>query len=448
MNGLGQHAVVIGGSMAGLMTARALADFFDQVTVLERDQIEDRPANHKSIPQGNHLHALMLGGQQILAALYPDFTNKLQRLGALRLRAGKDLAFVLPDGKAYSLTGSIKEPRDLGLDFYCQSRGLLEYCVRQCTLTAANVEFRGGCAVQGLIWEKDRVQGVRFTDEGDANSLFADLIVDAGGRGSRAPRWLTEHGFQVPAETTIGVDFAYSSTKFRIPDYHGEPERVLFFGSPGQLLKGAGLEEIENETWLLSLYGRFGDYPPVDEAGFLAFVRSLPTPRLYEIIKGAERLADIVRYRFPTSVQRHYERLPAFPEGFLVLGDAISSFNPVYGQGMSSAALQVKALQDELTQRTDGSQGLEGVARDFFAKAAELIATPWALAAATDFVFPKTTGQRPPKLEEDSRYFAALDTLAAEDSEVQRLLSEVIQLAKPLSALSEEPLRSRVLARQ
>src|SRR6266404_501223 len=123
MNGLGQHAVVIGGSMAGLMTARVLADFFDQVTVLERDQIEDRPANHKSIPQGKHLHALMLGGQQILSALYPDFTNKLQRLGAVRLRAGKDLAFVLPDGKAYSVTGSIKEPRDLGLDFYCQSRG-------------------------------------------------------------------------------------------------------------------------------------------------------------------------------------------------------------------------------------------------------------------------------------------------------------------------------------
>jgi len=193
---------------------------------------------------------------------------------------------------------------------------------------------------------------------------------------------------------------------------------------------------------------RFGDYPPVDEESFLAFARSLPTPRLYEIIKGAQRVTDIVQHRFPTSVQRHYERLPAFPGGFLVLGDAISSFNPIYGQGMSSAAIQVKALQDQLRQRTNGSQGLEGVAPDFFAKAAEVIATPWALAAASDFAFPKTVGQRPPNLEEGARYFAELDALAAEDPVVQRLISEVIQLAKPLSALSEEPLRSRVLARQ
>ena len=188
MGRLGQHAVVIGGSMAGLMSARVLSDFFDQVTVLERNQIEDHPANHKSVPQGNHLHALLLGGLQVLSALYPDFTNKLQRLGAVRLRAGKDGALFLPDGKAYSLTGSVKEPRDLGFDVYCQSRGLLECCARQCTLLAANVKFRNGCAVQGLIWEKDRVQGVRFTDDGDSNSLSADLIVDAGGRGSRVPR--------------------------------------------------------------------------------------------------------------------------------------------------------------------------------------------------------------------------------------------------------------------
>jgi len=196
------------------------------------------------------------------------------------------------------------------------------------------------------------------------------------------------------------------------------------------------------------LFGRFRDYPPVDEQGFLAFARSLPTPRLYDIIKDAERVTDIVQHRFPTSVQRHYERLPAFPEGFLVLGDAISSFNPVYGQGMSSAALQVKALQDQLTQRADGSQGLEGLAPAFFAQAAAVIATPWALAAASDFAFPKTIGQRPPDLQDGARYFAALDALAGEDPEVQRLISEVFQLARPLSAISEEPLRTRVLAQQ
>jgi 2-polyprenyl-6-methoxyphenol hydroxylase-like FAD-dependent oxidoreductase len=195
MRSLGERAIVIGGSMAGLMTARVLSDFFDEVTVLERDQIEDRPANHKSVPQGNHLHALLLGGLQIMSTLYPDFTNKLHRLGAVRLRPGKDGAIVFPNGKVYGFGSAVREPRDLGFDIYCQSRGLLEHCVRQCTLASANVKYRTGCAVDGLIWDNERVQGVRFAHDGTSNSLSADLIVDAGGRGSRAPRWLTEQGF-------------------------------------------------------------------------------------------------------------------------------------------------------------------------------------------------------------------------------------------------------------
>jgi 2-polyprenyl-6-methoxyphenol hydroxylase-like FAD-dependent oxidoreductase len=446
MRSLGERAIVIGGSMAGLMTARVLSDFFDQVTVLERDQIADHPANHKSVPQGNHLHALLIGGQQVLSALYPDFTNKLHHLGAVRLRAGKDGAVVFPNGKVYSVGGAVKEPRDLGLDIYCQSRGLLEHCVRQCTLASANVKFRADCVVEGLIWEKERVRGLRFSHDGTSNSLAADLIVDAGGRGSRAPRWLTEQGYPAPAETTIEVDIAYASTKFRVPGYHGEPERLLgFFPIPPDSTTGGFFEEIENDTWHLSLFGRFGDYPPVDEAGFLAFAKSLPTPRLYEIIKDAERVTDIVQHRFPTSVHRHYERLATFPDGLLVLGDAICSFNPVYGQGMSSAALQVKALQDVLTGRAEAAHGLDGLAPAFFPKAAEVIATPWALAAASDFAYPKTVGERPPNAEEGARYFAALDALAAEDLDVHRLVTEVFQLARPLSALSGEPLRSRVL---
>ena len=447
-NGLGQHAVVIGGSLTGLMTARVLADHFDQVTVLERDHIDEHPAIHRSIPQGNHLHALLLGGQQVLSSLYPDFTEKLHQLGAVRFRMGTELAFFLPDGKAYDLTGAVRQPYDLGFDAHSQSRSLLEHCVRQCTLAHANVRFEGGSAVQGLMYDNTRVHGVSYSHPSGANSLAADLVVDAGGRGSRAPRWLRELGFRAPEETTIGVDFAYSSTKFRIPDYYDEPERVLgFFGPPPDFLKAALMEEIEDHTWHLSLAGRFGEYPPADEDGFFAFTKSLHTPILYDLIKGAERVTDIIHYRFPTSVLRHYEQLTAFPERFLVLGDAISSFNPIYGQGMSSAALQVKALQQLLTERVAGSQGLEELALTFFPKAAEVIATPWTLAAGFDFAYPQTRGERPPDMEENAQYFAALYALTGEDWEVYQLVTEVFQLAKPLPVLMEEPLRSRVEAR-
>jgi hypothetical protein len=221
-----------------------------------------------------------------------------------------------------------------------------------------------------------------------------------------------------------------------------------FIGLPPDSLTGALLEQIENDTWHVSLGGRFGEYPPDDDEGFIAFARSLPASTLYDLIKDAERVADIMHYRFPTSRLRHYERLAVFPERFLVLGDAISSFNPIYGQGMSSAALQAKALQQLLADRVAGSQGLDGLGLAFFPKTAEVVATPWALAASFDFAYPQTRGTRPPDLEESSQYLAALDTLMAEDIKVQRLVTEVFQLAKPLSCLREEPLRSRVVERQ
>ena len=138
--------------------------------------------------------------------------------------------------------------------------------------------------------------------------MKADLVVDTGGRGSQGPRWLEEMGVARPPETTIGVDFAYASTKYRLHSDHELRESLLgFFGPAPQYPNGAYLGAIEDGMWHVSLAGRFGDYPPTDEPGFLAFAASLHTPRLHEIIKDAERVADIVGYRFPTSIQRHYE---------------------------------------------------------------------------------------------------------------------------------------------
>jgi 2-polyprenyl-6-methoxyphenol hydroxylase-like FAD-dependent oxidoreductase len=445
---LGHHAVVIGGSLAGLMSAAALADFFDRVTVFERDQIEDRPVLHKSVPQGNHIHALLLSGQHVMSLLYPGFTEELKRLGAVRFRPGIDIAFYGPNGKGYNGTQSVKEPRDLGLEGHIMSRGLLEYNVRRRTVALANVKLETDVAIEGLVHDSRQVRGVRRNGAAGAQSIEADLVVDAGGRSSHASRWLVEMGVPAPEETTIGVDFAYTSTKYRKPDLAHESEPLLLVGGPPpEHTRAAGLFEIEDRTWHVSLAGRFGDYPPTDEAGFLAFAKSLPSPRLYELIKDAERIADISHHRFPTSIWRHYERLQAFPAGFLILGDAICSFNPVYGQGMSSAALQVQELQKVLRERAAQARGLDGVASDFFPKAAMAISAPWTLAANFDFAYPQTRGERPPGLTEGAGYFAALDSLQAEDIDVQRLVTEVFQLSKPLSALREEPLLSRILAR-
>ena len=212
--------------------------------------------------------------------------------------------------------------------------------------------------------------------------------------------------------------------------------------------RGAIMGEVEGDTWHISLAGRFGDYPPGDEGEFLAFAESLHTPKPYNLIKDAERVTDIVRYRFPTSVQRHYERLESFPDGLVVIGDTICSFNPIYGQGMSAAALQVAALRDVLAARAAEGRSLDGLAGEFFPRAAEVIETPWALAAAQDLAHSKTTGERPPDMAQRGAYFAALNALSIEDPDVGRLLTEVFHLVKPMSALMEQPLLGRVLEKQ
>ncbi len=438
---LGHRAVVIGGSMTGLMTARVLSDHFEEVTVVERDAIDAAPVVHKSIPQGNHYHALLLGGQRVMESLYPGFTKRLRELGSARFRVGVEITWYGIEGKAYT-PGGLKEARDLGFEAHSQSRGVIEHCVREFTLAIPNIRFESSTSVRELALDGGRVRGVRYSG-GRADSA-ADLVVDAGGRGSRAPAWLRDLGFPEPKETSIGVDFAYTSTKFRIPDsWDGDEKLSIFFPGP-PLTTGAIMGEIEGGVWHISLAGRFGDYPPGDEEGFMAFTKSLFSSEPYERIKDAERVADITRYRFPSSVQRHYERLESFPEGLLVIGDAICSFNPVYGQGMSAAALQVDALRELLAS----ASSLDGLATAFFPKAAELIQTPWNLAASQDLVYEQTTGERPPDMEQRGLYMQALDALIVEDIEVQRLMTEVFHLAKPMSVLMEQPLLGRALAVQ
>ena len=180
----------------------------------------------------------------------------------------------------------------------------------------------------------------------------------------------------------------------------------------------------------------------------MAFAKSLHTPKLYDLIRGAQRVSDITSFRYPTAVRRHYERLLNFPDGFLVLGDAIASFNPIYGQGMSVAALQVQALQQILAERAAEAHGLAGLAPSFFPVAAGIADNAWILAADQDLVFPQTQGERPPDLKQRLAYFAAVVSLTADDPAIHRLMIEVLNLCKPLSVLNDEPLRSRVLGEQ
>ena len=436
------HAIVIGGSIAGLITARVLSEFFEQVTILERDEIEDRPAIHKSVPQGHHLHALLNGGQQVLADLYPGFTNDLRGLGANRVAVGRDVVWYLPDGKAFSATGSIREPFDVGLHGYCASRGLIEYVIRRRTQEVPRIHAETGRAVRELLSRNGRISGVRCAD---GRSVEGDLVVDASGRASHAARWLVAAGRSEPRKTTIGVDTAYSTANFRVPEWYDGESIVFITGPAPQFTRRCYLIRIENGSLLVSLIGRFGDCPPTDREGFLAFAKELHSDLAWRIIKDGEQLSPIAHHRFQASVQNHYEELSSV-ERFIAIGDALCTFNPIHAQGMSAAARQAGALREILSQHLFREPELDRLAGAFYSKAAELNGTPWNLAAAFDFAFPQTRGARPAGAEERTRYFAILDRLQAVDPEIRRLMIEVFHLVKPLSMLLEEPIQSRVRA--
>jgi len=442
-NVIGQQAVVIGAGMGGLSAARVLADHFERVLVLERDALPADPLDRTGVPQGRHVHALLAGGQRALGDLFPGFESNLVRAGAVPFRVGLDVRVERPGFDPFP-------QRDLGWDAYAMSRPLIERTVRRRIEECASIELRQRCRVQELVPRADGagVSGVRYTDpDGKADTASADLVIDASGRGTPTLDFLGAMGRTRPEATLIGVDLAYATTVFAIPDDAPSDWKGVFcFPSGGRASRGSLMLPLEGHRWIATVGGRHGDTPPGDEAGFMTYAQGLRTPTVYNAIKHAKRQGDIARFRFPESVYRHYERLENFPRGVLPIGDAICRFNPVHGQGMSVAAQEARALGRLLAARAHETDPLAGLAPAFFAEVSTLIDTPWAAAAIPDFVHPDTRGERPANLEQTLRFGLALGKLAARDPAVHRLTAEVQHLLKPRSIYQDPELVQRVLA--
>jgi 2-polyprenyl-6-methoxyphenol hydroxylase-like FAD-dependent oxidoreductase len=440
---IGKRAVVVGAGMGGLTAAGALADRFEQVLVLERDTLPADAIDRSGIPQGKHVHALLAGGLRALGELFPGFEGELSKAGAVTLRAGLDVRAERPGYDPFP-------QRDLGFDAFAMSRPLLEWLVRGRVRALPNIELRQDCWVEALVARPDgaTVTGIQCRRGGATSEVLdADLVVDASGRGSLTLDLLESIGLPRPEESTIGVDLRYASAVFSIPDdAPADWKGVFHFPHAPRTSRGALLLPLEGRRWIVTLAGRHGEDPPGDAEGFMAFVRQLRTSTLFDALEHAKRLGEIVRFGFPESVYRHYERLAAFPRGLLAVGDAICRFNPVYGQGMSVAAQEAVALRRLLSTRARGADPLDGLALPFFAEAAALIDTPWFGAVIPDFVHPKTRGARPANLEAMLKFGTALVRLAARDPAVHRLTAEVQNLLKPRSAYLDPELVQRIQA--
>jgi 2-polyprenyl-6-methoxyphenol hydroxylase-like FAD-dependent oxidoreductase len=430
----GKHAIVIGGSMAGLIAARVLTDAYDTVTVIDRDPLPHTAVTRRGVPQSSQPHVLLEAGRATLEDLFPGYCEDLITAGALITDFTSDLHHYEEGG--FLAEGPTRLP------VYSASRPLFEQVLRQRVAALNTVQLRPNC--QSI---KYRTNGTATTVTGAVvrnkssgqEELTADLVVDATGRTSRTPEWLANHGYTPPDVDEVTVDVAYSTTTVKRPS---DDRRVFFAPPDAPSTRGGGAFPMEADRWLVTMQGIHGDDPPTTMDGLREFAASLPIPHLQEILDTYPQTSDnIEQYPFPANVRRYYEDLNRFPDGLVVIGDAIACFNPIYGQGMSVAALQGIQLHHTLAADGDGTLGLR-----FFDKAADAIDIAWMMAVGADFAFPQTTGPKPRGVDLFNRYISRLIQEAHTDGVLAGVYGDVIMMKRPPTSLLHPSIMRRVLS--
>jgi 2-polyprenyl-6-methoxyphenol hydroxylase-like FAD-dependent oxidoreductase len=438
----GERAIVIGGSIAGLLAARVLSDYFTQVTILERDPVHDQPESRKGQPQTRHLHGLLANGLEIFTHYFPDLPEAL---------AAKDVLMGdMAENMQWYTHGGYRRRFHMGLNGATMSRQFLEWLVRQRVLALPNVSLLDNCAVKQLLTtpDKKRVTGVLVERRGEGRQTTqapADLLLDCCGRGSRAPQWLKELGYAAPAESEVKMDIGYATRLYRRDpdDPRGQQWTLITPDAPRETRFG-GIFPIEDGRWIVSMGGWGGDHCPADEAAYLEFARQMPAPDIYNIISQAEPLSDIIPHKMASSLRRHYEKLTRFPEGYLVLGDAIASFNPTYGQGMTSAAMQARELDRLLAERPSPDK----IAAAFFKRVAKVVDIPWNMAVGEDFRFTTTSGPKPSGVGFINWYVSKVNRASHHDELVCAAFLRVMNLLDPPTSLMKPRIMWRTLWRQ
>ncbi len=376
-----EKAIVIGGSIAGLLSARVLSEQFTSVVIVERDRLPSQPEKRKGVPQSVQPHVLFARGYRILESLFPGIGLELTAANAPTIDWVRE--FHLFSRGSWSFN---PDTASEVTSFTC-SRPLLEWVIRKRLKELPNIEFVEDCRVLELVGDSSKAQitGVKLHVDCDVEELFADLVVDASGRSSNAPVWLEKLGFAKPPETTINPFLGYATRRYKQPENFSSDWKVMLVSQQAPDNKRLGyLAKIENGEWIATLGGYGCDFPPLDDAGFLEFASSLASPRFYEAIKDAEPVSPIYAHRATANRLRHYEKIE-MPEGFVALGDAVCALCPVYGQGMTVSALSamelMKWLQDDR----------KPISSRFQKRLAKSNALHWMIATQQDSQFPTTS---------------------------------------------------------
>jgi 2-polyprenyl-6-methoxyphenol hydroxylase-like FAD-dependent oxidoreductase len=439
---LGRRAVVVGAGIGGLSAAGALARYFEQVEVLERDRLTATVGPRSGTPQDRHPHGLLAGGLQALNEIFPGFETNLARAGAVSVRIAQDMQYERPDV-------GVLPPRDFGSSVLCASRPLIEFVLRRRAAAIANITLRPECRVTEIVPAATdaAAHAVRFdAGTGRSETLEADLVVDASGRGALTSALLDALGWEQPEVTEVGVDISYATAVVRIPANAPRHWKLVLTLPDPTLAQYGVLLPAEGGRWMVVIAEYGATARPGTWDAFLERLRRLITPTLHDALRHAEPPESIRHYGFPASVWRHFERLPRLPRRVLPIADALCRFNPIYGQGMSVAAKEARLLQEVLARAAAKPDPIAASQAGFMAEVASVLQTPWNLSTSADLAFPATRGQRPENFEEAQQFEAALFRAVVADPVVHRALIEVLQLLQPHSRLQEPDMLRRIEA--
>jgi 2-polyprenyl-6-methoxyphenol hydroxylase-like FAD-dependent oxidoreductase len=428
------NAVVVGGSIGGLLAGLVLAEVCDRVLLVERGTLPDTPLPRAGVPHGHHAHGLLAGGLGALEELLPGICRELAESGCPTGDNLRDAAWIFAGRRL--ATG------DSGVPGMTVARPLLEHVIRRRVARVPNLQIRSRTRVTGLLYEAGRVTGLRVAAApGVEERLMADLVVDASGRHSALPAWLTALGLCPPRIDEIALPTHYASRTFARHPRHLNGGIALVVVSDPEVPRGGIALALDHERWIVSQYAIGGERPPQDQAGFVRFARTLASPALAEILEDSEPLSETRTLRFPSSIRRRYDTMRDFPKGLLVCADALASVNPTFGQGITVAAKQAVLLQELCTRKPLGEIG-----RIFLRGAAPIVDTAWNASAGRMFLYPGVVGRPTLEMRIANTYLPRVIARAHDDTKVATAFLEVLHFLAPPNRLFTPGMLLRVLA--
>jgi 2-polyprenyl-6-methoxyphenol hydroxylase-like FAD-dependent oxidoreductase len=432
------RAIVLGASFAGLMTAKVLSRHYRQVIIIEKDTVNRYPETRKGQSHTKHLHGLLPCALNILYNYFPDFYEDVNNTGGVVNDLGASMNWFTH--------GGFKKNVFLNIPGVSLSRPLLEHLIREKVLSLPNVTLLDNTTAKEFLSpaDKERITGVMIEDKqrGELTGHDADLVVDCTGRGSQTPKWLKQMGYAEVPVSEVKIDVTYTTRMYkRDPeDVRGRWWMACTPEAPKERRNGAAFP-IEGNRWIISVGGWHGEKAATDETEFLEFLKKLPNANIYDIASTCEPVSDFIQYKYPVSIRRNYEKMDTFPLGLLVLGDATSSFNPVYGQGISSACLQAVVLDELLSEDINEHE----LAKTYFKRTLKTKDKLWQMSTGEDFRFPETTGTRPFGISLTNKYVSLVHKATISDEVVCRAFLRVMGLIDPPAKLLHPKIIWRIL---